>query len=191
MANIFSMPLSNNERFREAAIRVVQNYVRLNSSDFSRILETEKRFEFVVGNALINGQIDLLKRVDESGNLKAVEIIDFKADRSGDRKENGNNTDDGLYDTDYQKQLRYYALACLSSLDLNPQKAVVHHLDSGAVDEIDISSGKLEETAKDIENSVRLITDGKFPPKAEKSKCGACDYRIMCSHKSIRPVKGK
>lgn len=170
------------ERFREAAIRVVQNYIRVNSSDFSRILETEKRFEFVVGNALINGQIDLLKRMGESENLAAVEIIDFKADRSGDRNGIGDG-DEGIYDTDYQKQLRYYTLACINSLNLHPQKALIHHLDSGKVDEVDISSRQLEETKLEIENSVKSILNRDFTPKPDKQKCYVCDYRILCPHK--------
>lgn len=177
------------ERFREAAIRVVQNYVKVNSSDFNRILETEKRFEFVIGNVLINGQIDLLKRIDENGNLAAVEIIDFKADRNGDRKGTGDG-DNGLYDTDYQKQLRYYALACINSLNLHPQKAVIHHLDSGEVDEVDISNRQLEATQSEIENSVKSILDRNFTAKPEKQKCYGCDYRIMCPHKTGGTVGG-
>jgi DNA helicase-2/ATP-dependent DNA helicase PcrA len=171
------------ERFREAAIKVVQNYVRVNGSDFGRILETEKRFEFVIGNALINGQIDLLKRIDADGNLAAVEIIDFKADRSGDSS-GGDDDKIGLYDTDYQKQLRYYALACIRSLNLHPQKAVIHHLDTGKTDDVDISDGKLEETRMEIENSVRSILDRNFIPKPGKSKCDACDFKLLCPYKA-------
>ena len=169
-------------RFREAAIKVVQNYVRVNGSDFGRILETEKRFEFVIGNALINGQIDLLKRIDADGNLAAVEIIDFKADRSSDSS-GGDDDKIGLYDTDYQKQLRYYALACIRSLNLHPQKAIIHHLDSGMTDEVDISDDKLDETRNEIENSVRSILDRNFIPRPGKSKCYACDFKLLCSHK--------
>ena len=178
------------ERFREAAIRVVRNYVKVNSSDFGRILETEKRFEFVIGNALINGQIDLLKRIDADGNLAAVEIIDFKADRSGDRNGDDENDGDGLYDTDYQKQLRYYALACINSLNLHPLKAVIHHLDGGVIDEVDISGGQLEATRIEIENSVKSILDRNFIPRPGKIKCGACDFRILCSHKSGKSAGG-
>jgi len=174
------------ERFREAAIRVVQNYIRVNGSDFDRILETEKRFEFVIGNALIGGQIDLLKKTDGFGNLHSVEIIDFKADRSGDGKYAGNDGADGLYSTDYQKQLRYYALACLNSLNLHPEKAFVHHLDSGAMEEIDISERRLEETEKGIETAVNSIVDRKFPPKPDRTRCQACDYRLLCSHKHFQ-----
>jgi len=69
------------ENMKKAGKKVIKNYVELNSDDFSRVLETEKRFELVKGNALITGVIDLLKKFDENGRLEELEVIDFKSEK--------------------------------------------------------------------------------------------------------------
>ena len=162
------------ENMLSSAVRIVKNYVRLHSTDFSRILETEKRFEFILGNSLINGQIDLIKRVDSGGRINSVEIIDFKSEKK-----------DGAYSADYDRQLRYYAIACLESLDLRPEKAFVHHLDANGpgeeYTEVDISEPKLRESRLEIEGIVRNITSKNFPPKPSEKRCSECDYTRICS----------
>ncbi|MCJ7634321.1 PD-(D/E)XK nuclease family protein, partial [Candidatus Bathyarchaeota archaeon] len=60
---------------------MIKNYIELNKEDFSRVLETEKKFELTAGDVLITGQIDLLKKLDEKGNVREVEIIDFKTEK--------------------------------------------------------------------------------------------------------------
>lgn len=157
---------------KKAAIRVVKNYVRLNKDGFRRILETEKRFEFALDQALISGSIDLLKKVDRNGNVTDVEIIDFKTDKK-----------DSIYTPNYKKQLRFYAIACLESLGLRPQKAFVHHLDEGKRVAVDVSGPKLKTTKKEVRDSVSHILSRKFPARPEGKKCWECDYRAICSYR--------
>jgi len=158
-----------------AAARIIKNYVSIHSNDFSRILETEKRFEFVLENALISGQIDLLKKLDSNGDITDVEIIDFKAEKK-----------EGIYSSDYDRQLRYYAIACLDSLKLRPQKATVHILDAEAeVDEtrdVDISDSSLSYTRRDIAETVSRIRSKKFPASPDYEKCNECDYMKICPY---------
>ena len=158
-----------------SAVKVIQRYVKVHSGDFSRILETEKRFEFVLENALINGQIDLLKKLDSDGTIRQVEIIDFKTDKQ-----------DGVYSADYERQLRYYVIACLESLNMKPEKAFVHHLDqddpSKAYTEVDISEPRLQAAKNEIRTVVSKITGGEFPPSPSHSKCAECDYHRICSY---------
>lgn len=162
------------ERMKKSVLKIVRNYVRLHKDDFSRILETEKKFEFVLSDALISGQIDLLKKVDESGKVTEVEIIDFKTDRN-----------DSVYQGDYDKQLRFYAIACLESLGLKPQRAHVHHLDQNTRSYVDISQVKLDEVRGEINGQISAIMDRKFPPTPEKILCSECDYRVICPHKKF------
>ncbi|AGO59999.1 ATP-dependent helicase [Ferroplasma acidarmanus] len=161
------------DNMKKAAERVVRSYVAEHSKDFSRILETEKRFEFVLGEALIAGQIDLLKKTNPDGSLKEVEIIDFKTEKI-----------DGVYSADYDRQLRYYALACLKSLNLKPQKAIVHHLDDDSITQVDISDVELTKTVAEVGKTVDNILKKKFPPSPESKKCDGCDYRKLCSYRS-------
>lgn len=159
------------ENMEKGAKKVVKNYVNLQKDEFRKILETEKRFEFVIEDALINGQIDLLKKIDEKGNVEEVEIIDFKTEN-----------DSSLYRLDHEKQLRLYAIACLESLGLSPQKACVHHLDEDKRVYVDISKKKLEETKYEIKNGINNILNKKFIPKVSKN-CKNCDYGYICSDK--------
>ena len=156
---------------QKAAKRVVKNYVEIQREEFRRILETEKRFEFVMDDAIISGQIDLLKKVDENGKLEEVEIIDFK-----------NESANPVYTLDYSKQLRLYAIACLESLGLNPKKACIHHLDENKRSYVDISANKLNQTKKEIDNTIKYIMKKKFVARPSE-KCGVCDYRYLCSNK--------
>lgn len=165
------------KNMKVAAEKIIKRYVRIHSSDFSRILETEKRFEFVLGNALIGGQIDLLKKLDSQGDITRVEIIDFKAER-----------EEGIYSSDYDRQLRYYAIACLESLKMKPQKAVVHILDAGADGkesrEVDISDTSLISTRHEIEETVSRIRTREFSASPDHKKCKKCDYIKICSFRA-------
>lgn len=161
----------------QSAEKIIENYVEMHSDDFARILETEKKFEFVIDNALINGQIDLLKKLDTNGSIKEVEIIDFKTEKKT-----------GIYSSDYERQLRYYAIACLESLNMKPEKAYVHHLDLEEThkkpDLVDISKSKLDETKIEIRSVVSRITEGNFPASPSHDKCVNCDYLRICKYSS-------
>ncbi len=162
---------------KKKGVQLVKNYVKLHKSGFNRILETEKNFEFVLENVLINGQIDLLKKMDEKGNLAAVEIIDFKTEKQA-----------GVYAVNFEKQLRYYAIACLESLGLKPEKAYVHHLDENKQSEVDISQNHLENTKEEIKKQVNEILDRQFPAKPNKEICADCDYKMICPYKKFKAI---
>ena len=168
-------PGAVSENMKEAGIKVVLNYMRLHGGDFERILETEKRFEFTVGGALISGSIDLLKRVGDDG-ASGIEIIDFKSDRRGD---------DGRYELDHSEQVRFYAYAVQESLGSRPAVATIHHLDTQARDPVDISDAALDATKKKIAEKVDLIRRRSFDPTPEDAKCRGCDFRALCPHKGF------
>lgn len=155
--------------------KVIKNYVELNKQDFSKVLETEKKFELVENDALITGQIDLLKKLDEHGNVKEVEIVDFKSEKDSEK-------DNELYRTDYELQLRLYAIACLRSLGLNPRLACIHHLDSGKRDYVGITEPERKQASTAMDDAISNIVDGSFPPNPLPS-CEDCDWRRICSHK--------
>ena len=48
-------PGTQNEKLKKAGSKVVKKYVDVHKKDFDRVLNTEKRFEFVIGNAMISG----------------------------------------------------------------------------------------------------------------------------------------
>jgi DNA helicase-2/ATP-dependent DNA helicase PcrA len=158
---------------KAAGTKVIKNYVDLNKDDFSKVLETEKKFELVQGEALITGQIDLLKKLDEHGNVKEVEIIDFKTEKEIDR----------LYQENHELQLKLYAIACMKSLGLNPQKACIHHLDGNKKDYVDITPPELEKAAEEMSDAISNIISGGFNSQPS-GNCADCDWQKICSKKS-------
>ena len=112
-----------------------------------------------------------------------MESIDFKTEKL-----------EGLYSADYERQLRYYAIACLESLNMKPEKALVHHLDQGDPSKeytvVDISEPKLQEARDEIRNVVSKVTCREFPPSPSPEKCGECDYNKICSHNALNNRNG-
>ena len=159
---------------KKSVLRIVKNYVKIHQNEFNRILQTEKKFEFALSDALVSGEIDLLKKVDESGKVTEVEIIDFKTDRN-----------DSVYKEDYHKQLRFYAIACLESLGLKPERAYVHHLDKNKKSYVDITSSRLADVKDEINVQISCILNKDYPPKYNRTLCSKCDYRVICPHKKF------
>ena len=166
-------PGAQSENMRKAGMRVVENYVRAHGSDFGRILETEKRFEFTMGDALISGSIDLLKKVDDDGRVSSLEIIDFKTDRGTD------------YQLDHREQVRFYAHAVRASLGYLPERATIHYLDTEKTEDVDIGEAELERTRGGIIDKIAMIRTRRFEPAPDESKCRGCDFQAICSHKGF------
>ena len=165
-------PEAYQERFKKSVMKLINKYVGRYGGDFNLVLETEKPFEFSIGNGLISGSIDLIKKLDKKGNVEGIEIVDFK------------NKEDKEFATDYEKQLKLYAIASLRSLGLNPKKATVHHLDDGKLSEVDISSVELNRVENEIKDEIDKITDRHFPKNPEGKKCRNCDFKLICNKKN-------
>jgi len=162
-------PKQSMDKFKNSAERVIENYVEKFSGEFNLVLETEKSFEFALGEALIAGSIDLIKRLNDRGELEAIEIADFK------------EHDDSEMATDYEKQLKLYAIASLRALGLNPKKATVHHLDEGTTSEVDISEKELRRVEEGVKKEVEDIMNRRFPKRPERKKCKACNWKYICT----------
>ncbi|MFW9924389.1 MAG: 3'-5' exonuclease, partial [Candidatus Thorarchaeota archaeon] len=160
-----------NTRFKNSAKNIIYNYVKNYSGEFNLILETEKAFEFALDQTLISGQIDLIKMLNEKGELEAIEIVDFKEHESSELS------------TDYIKQLRLYAIASIRSLGFHPQQAAVHHLDEGTRSMVDISQDALVKMEDTIKETVDSIISREFPKLPAHKKCLACDWRYFCTKK--------
>jgi DNA helicase-2/ATP-dependent DNA helicase PcrA len=160
--------MSNNAR--TAAAKVVQNYVRTHSHEFPSILETEKRFEAALGDTLINGQIDLIKKLDPSGNVQEVEVVDFKSDSAL------------LYKADSRHQVRLYVAASRSALHLDPKKASIQDLETGKKENVEIGDGEMKQTLDLLQQRIIGIRAAKFDPIQSPEVCPQCDYRRICKH---------
>ena len=85
----------------------------------NKVLSSEKPFEFIIGDAMISGTIDLINRVDNE-QPDMVEIVDFKTGKSGDDipKEERMEL--------VTKQLLLYSIATEDAFGYNPKQAAAH-----------------------------------------------------------------
>lgn len=166
------------EAMKAAAKRVLKNYLHDDSELSHKILHAEKPFEFLIGDAMISGTIDLLNRVDLSGNNdQEVEIVDFKTGKSGDDLDNKERI------THVQQQLQLYAIASQDALGLQPVCATAHILYSNQAhvkQDIELTGQQMDQMKSQITGTVQSIKNAEFPICASSHRCAACDFKSIC-----------
>ena len=159
------------DNMKNKAKEILKSYADSFPSDFPLKLETEKPFEFVLDDALISGQIDLITRINpDTEEILDVNLIDFKTEKKEGRKER---------DPLNRLQLRLYAIAAGRALGLNPLVSNIHYLTDNVRFEVDVSKDKLEEAREVINNTVQGIK-GKNFTRNPGNQCEECDFRLIC-----------
>lgn len=160
------------DNMKNKAKEILKNYIQSFAHDFPLKLETEKTFEFVLDDALISGQIDLITRLkpDTSETLD-VDLIDFKTEKKEGRRER---------DPINRLQLRLYAIAAGRAFGLNPAQLHVHYLTDNVRFEVDISQEYLDEARATINSAVQGIKKRAFQKNPGKH-CDNCDFCLLCS----------
>ncbi len=163
------------DNMKNKAKSILKNYGKSFKSDFPLKLETEKPFEFVLDDALISGQIDLITKINpETNEPLDVNLIDFKTEKKEGRRER--NPVNRL-------QLRLYALAAGKALGLNPVETNIHYLSDNIRFDVDISEKKLSEAKQTINKAVQGIKRRKFAKKPG-THCEKCDFNLICPKKN-------
>ncbi|MFC1869371.1 ATP-dependent DNA helicase [Thermodesulfobacteriota bacterium] len=153
---------------------ILKNYISSYGDDFPLQLETEKPFEFILDEALISGQIDLITKNDPNTNeVLDVNLIDFKTEKRSGRRER---------DPINRLQLRLYSIAAGKALGLNPIQSNIHYLSDDVRISVDISQEKLEGAKEDINKAVQGIKKRCFDRTPGKY-CEECDFSKICSKK--------
>jgi DNA helicase-2/ATP-dependent DNA helicase PcrA len=153
---------------------ILKNYINSFGEDFPLKLETEKPFEFVLDDALISGQIDLITKIDpETQEILDVNLIDFKTEKKEGRRER--NPFNRL-------QLRLYTIAAGRALGLNPIQSHIHYLTDNVRFKVDISPEKIKKARETINGAVQGIKKRNFKRNPGKH-CEECDFSSLCSKK--------
>lgn len=162
------------DNMKGKAKEILKNYINRFGEDFPLKLETEKPFEFILDDALISGQIDLITKIDpKTKEILDVNLIDFKTEKKEGRGER--NPINRL-------QLRLYAIAAGKALGLNPMQSHVHYLTDNVRFEVDISPEKIKKARDTINSAVQGIKKRHFKKNPGKH-CEKCDFRLLCSKK--------
>lgn len=161
------------ERAKALVHEIIKKYVDTYSDDFCRIRQDEARFELLVEDALITGSIDLLLREDESKNISAAEVIDFKSMEIPDQ----------LEEFDWREmsiQVQVYSRAAKEVIGENAETGYVHILKNNKRIEVPVNEMAVRNAIAAIEWAVKGILQEDFPMRACSSNCRKCDYRAWC-----------
>lgn len=160
------------EKFMRSALRSILRYLGLWREDFILSLKTERPFEMDMGNALISGTIDLLKRKNTQENV--LEIIDFKTGNERKLQE------------ELHLQVQLYTIASREALNLNIEKAYIHYLDDEKQKRVEVltTPTQLKLAKQTIIDAVNGITTRRFNRNPRNIKiCNSCDWSTICPKK--------
>lgn len=168
------------ERAKDAAQKIARDYVENHPGDFSSSKQVEVRFEIPVAGAVMTGSIDLLVKNDSEMGTVAAEVIDFKAiEGTEDPLENAK-----LDWRDLSLQVQLYARAANDVLGQNTRAGSVHLLKDNQRIAVPIDPGAIEAAVQNVEWAVKNIVAHDFPRRPSAAKCGACDFRLLCSKRA-------
>lgn len=171
-------PLSN---MREAAVRVVTDYVKTYADELARLeFEPEREFETLLEEeqVLISGAIDVIRRDDPP----QVTLVDFK---SGDTQHDNAVK---LDSEEMKLQVSLYGIAARAEMEYEPERGLVRYLAEGDPAkrqlEVPLDEAALAEAADTVADVARSIKRRAFhdgPSKREgENRCVRCDFRSFC-----------
>lgn len=149
-----------------SAERVLRNYLHDNAALFDKIEFSEKQVEISLGDGVsIVGRIDLVRRVDTGETT----IVDLK---SSDRAQAEEVT---------EAQLHIYALGYQDLTGRRPDYVETYELDERKRKPRSVDDDFIAEVKAQTKDAAAALRSGTLPPKPAAKKCGACDYRGMCT----------
>jgi CRISPR/Cas system-associated exonuclease Cas4 (RecB family) len=133
-----------------------------------RIWATERSFELHLDDGALSGRADvILDRHD--GIPDALAIVDYKTTKGHER------------DAIFVFQLSVYSAAGRAE-GVDVRATYLHHLEESARSSIDITPPATTAALGKVNGLVADLRARRFAPKPEASKCGVCEYRLLCKH---------
>jgi len=157
------------EAMKEAAEKILTQFVKRHEQDMLRIQEVEARLEFPLEKATITGRVDVIIRGNDE--KPSLEVRDYK-------------TSDAV--TTYKElclQLQLYTLG-LKKLQRPVDSASVAYLDpkhqGDEIEPVPIHQDDLKKAEQEAETSIKGIRNALFPPKPGDHCKKACDFPQIC-----------
>jgi DNA helicase-2/ATP-dependent DNA helicase PcrA len=154
------------EELKKAAVKQVGGYVSKTHPAASQIEEVEAAFSYEANECIINGRIDLVRRL----NGRATEIVDFKTTES----KYGSRDQTSL-------QMDLYALGGERSLGHEVGSRAVYYLGDNKEDTSEWNTDKRKAAEGKLHGIIEKIRNEEFTPRAEF--CPFCrDFRDICPY---------
>lgn len=161
------------QQLEASAERVVREYLKQNRPLFDKIEFSEKQIEISLGDGVsVVGRIDLVRRIDTGETT----IVDLK---SSDRAQAEDVT---------ETQLHVYALGYQELTGRRPDYVEIYELDEGKRKPRSVDDDFIADVKTKTKSAADALRAGTLTTSPSARKCGACDYRGMCT--SGRTVGG-
>lgn len=163
----FFLPTANkvaHREMREAARRLIGDYVTKFEEDLFRVWESERPFELRLDGVTISGRADVILD-NEGGVPTGLAILDYKTSTKGD----GN----------HDLQLQIYANAGRRE-GLDIRGAYVHGLKNVKRTDVDVADPALAASEQTVVQAAARLKVRDFTAKPGKS-CRSCEVRTVCA----------
>jgi DNA helicase-2/ATP-dependent DNA helicase PcrA len=150
-------------QLKEAARRLIGEYVTSHSDDLHRTWETERPFELHLDGITIAGRADVILDY-EDGVPTALAILDYKTSTRPD--------------SDHDLQLQIYADAGRRE-GLDVRGAYVHDLTAGSRFGVDVGATAVADAEDAVQTVARRLRERDFAPSPGR-RCRSCEVRKVC-----------
>jgi DNA helicase-2/ATP-dependent DNA helicase PcrA len=172
----FFLPNANkvaHRQLKDAARKLVSKYITEYGSDLHRVWQTEYPFELHLPGVTVSGRADVIIDTGVNGET-SLTLIDYKT-RTSDEAE-------------HDIQLQVYASAGRRE-GLEVADAFVHDMVASDRIPVDVEQAAVIQAELLVVEMAGKIKRREFDASPEKSKCGRCDVRSICSKSAGRTGK--
>ena len=154
------------ENLEKTAEKVLRHYLADNRKDFAKIEFSEKSIEINLGDGVsVIGRIDLVRRLDTNETY----IVDLK---SNDRVQAEEVT---------ETQLHIYALGYQELTGRRADYVETYALEERKRTPRSVDDDLIGDVKDKVRGAARALRTGVMPVAPAVKKCGACDYRRLCT----------
>ena len=154
------------QQLAASAERVLRDYLSDNAALFDKIEYSEKQIEVSLGDGVsIVGRIDLVRRIDTGETT----IVDLK---STDRAQPEDVT---------EAQLHVYAMGYQDLTGRRPDYVEIYELDERKRKPRSVDDEFIADVKSKVRDAANALRTAALAPVPAPKKCGACDYRGMCT----------
>ncbi|MCQ3815135.1 MAG: PD-(D/E)XK nuclease family protein [Acidimicrobiia bacterium] len=165
--NHFFLPAANkvgHRMMKDAARRLVGNYVKDHEEDLHRVRKTERPFQLHLDGVTVSGRADVILD-KEDGVPTGLAMVDYKTSTDGDI-------------APYELQLQVYADAGKRE-GLDVRAAYLHDL-NGTRDAIAVDASSIESAEGIVDAAAARMRNRDFEP-SPGARCRTCGVRTICN----------
>lgn len=162
----FYLPFANKAAAKEMKLRarkLVDRYVREHTSDLLRTWATEYPFELYLDGVVVRGRADVIYDEGPEGSVSNLSLVDYK-------------TASGIGNP---LQLQVYTEAGRRE-GLAVGHAFIEDMSDAQRLNVDVTPSALAAARALVVRTAEGLRAGNYAPSPERTKCDACDVRLIC-----------